>query len=54
MAERKGLKVFLKRATSNLLIRAEGHGKIKTHNNFSFEGAAVVEGFEVVLTPAFE
>lgn len=28
---------------------------IKTHNNFSFEGAAVVEGFEeVILTPAFE
>jgi hypothetical protein len=29
-------------------------GMIKTHNNFSFEGVAVVEGFDVDLTPAFE
>ena len=27
---------------------------IKTHKDFSFEGAAVVEGVDVVLTPAFE
>jgi hypothetical protein len=27
---------------------------VKTHNDFSFEGAALVEGADVVLTPAFE
>jgi hypothetical protein len=27
---------------------------LKTHNDFSFEGAAVVEDVDVVLTPAFE
>jgi len=35
-------------------FQSEGHSIIKTHNNFSFEDAAVVEGFDVVLTPAFE
>jgi hypothetical protein len=55
VAERKGLEVFFKRTTSNLLIQAEGDGMIKTHNDFSFEGSAVAEGFdEVILTPAFE